>query len=86
MKASFILWSVWVGDSVRLTNGPINIAGAVVSNQGFEQLKFGMQMARYYIPNRNIMVVNIFRAEICPGFDCIQISAQTDLDNIGSCD
>lgn len=54
-----------VGDSVLLTNGPINIAGTVVS-VGFEQLRFGMQMVRFTIFLIAILWSSaIFRVEIC---------------------
>ena len=71
-----------VGDSVRLTNGPINIAGTVVS-VGIRTTQIrDADGSLHYIPNRNIMVVsNLSRGDMRVLID-IPINAQTDLDNI----
>ena len=47
-----------VGDTVRLTNGPITIAGTV-SSVGIGRPRCETQMGPWhYVPNRNIMVVS----------------------------
>ena len=71
-----------VGDNVRLTNGPINIAGTVVS-VGIRTTQIrDADGSLHYIPNRNIMVVsNLSRGDMRVLID-IPINAQTDLDNI----
>ena len=71
-----------VGDSVRLTNGPINIAGTVVS-VGIRTTQIrDADGSLHYIPNRNIMVVsNLSRGDMRVLID-IPINAQTDLDSI----
>lgn len=71
-----------VGDSVRLTNGPINIAGTVVS-VGIRTTQIrDADGSLHYIPNRNIMVVsNLSRGDMRVLID-IPLYAQTDLDEI----
>ena len=66
----------------RLTNGPINIAGTVVS-VGIRTTQIrDADGSLHYIPNRNIMVVsNLSRGDMRVLID-IPINAQTDLDNI----
>ena len=71
-----------VGDSVRLTNGPINIAGTVVSVGIRTTQVRDADGSLHYIPNRNIMVVsNLSRGDMRVLID-IPINAQTDLDVI----
>lgn len=71
-----------VGDTVRLTNGPINIAGTVVSVGIRTTQVRDADGTLHYVPNRNILVVsNLSRGEMRVLID-IPIYAQTDLDEI----
>lgn len=71
-----------VGDTVRLTNGPITIAGTV-SSVGIRTTQVrDADGTLHYVPNRNIMVVsNLSRGNQRVLID-MPISAQTDLDKI----
>jgi len=71
-----------VGDTVRVTNGPITIAGTV-SSVGIRTTQVrDADGTLHFIPNRNIMVVsNLSRGNQRVLID-MPISAQTDLDKI----
>ena len=71
-----------VGDTVRVTNGPITIAGTV-SSVGIRTTQVrDADGTLHYVPNRNIMVVsNLSRGNQRVLID-MPISAQTDLDKI----
>ena len=71
-----------VGDTVRLTNGPITIAGTV-SSVGIRTTQVrDADGTLHYVPHRNIMVVsNLSRGNQRVLID-MPISAQTDLDKI----
>lgn len=71
-----------VGDNVRLTNGPINIAGTVISVGIRTTQVRDADGTLHFVPNRNIMVVsNLSRGDMRVLID-IPIYAQTDLDEI----
>ncbi len=71
-----------VGDNVRLTNGPINIAGTVISVGIRTTQVRDADGTLHFVPNRNIMVVsNLSRGDMRVLID-IPLYAQTDLDEI----
>ena len=71
-----------VGDNVRLTNGPINIAGTVISVGIRTTQVRDAEGTLHFVPNRNIMVVsNLSRGDMRVLID-IPLYAQTDLDEI----
>ena len=71
-----------VGDSVRLTNGSIKIAGAVVSVGIRTTQVRDADGTLHYVPNRNITVVsNLSRGNMRALID-IPLYAQTDLEKV----
>ena len=71
-----------VGDSVRLTNGSIKIAGAVVSVGIRKTQVRDADGTLHYVPNRNITVVsNLSRGNMRALID-IPLYAQTDLEKV----
>ncbi len=71
-----------VGDNVRLTNGPINIAGTVISVGIRTTQVRDFDGTLHFVPNRNITVVsNLSRGDMRVLVD-IPLDANTDLDKI----
>ncbi|GGE25993.1 mechanosensitive ion channel family protein [Streptococcus himalayensis] len=71
-----------VGDSVRLTNGSIKIAGTVVSVGIRTTQVRDSDGTLHFVPNRNITVVsNLSRGDMRVVID-LPLSTQTDLDKV----
>ena len=71
-----------VGDSVRLTNGSIKIAGTVVSVGIRTTQVRDADGALHYVPNRNITVVSNFSRGNMRALIDIPLYAQTDLEKV----